>query len=432
MLPVLTINPATISHFGSDLLSGRRGFVGRSYLYHLDQLRDAAIDAGENVDRFITKHLAAGMAAKPVKSKLLFWFAPGNNLVWLSACDRALKVGCFWMRDLPGYWESGQEFVRDNARPYAYWNGSNLYRIYELPEYFDEHAFYASDLGNAFGIGLSECDEDMYSYIRDERQEKWDYSVVPQEGEEITDVDGRKLVVLHAYWTDGNTRLAPEQDAYQEEAAAIEEYMKSVNTLPTSKRSLARDELEVEIEPIRNKWRHGPTRFTLPSLGGLDYSEGMLPFTVILDEDVGNEVVLIIRDNTEFMDQLKRVTPFTLKLKTGVARNDYGSLGFLLFWIENPGDGSEPFAAYDIYINPTQFDQLKLWRTLGSQSHWHLFLVGEGGQQEGCFEFENRYGLLEAVDNIEEACRGIEMVDFMEAKRVFVEEHSIMDLFRVS
>ena len=186
------------------------------------------------------------------------------------------------------------------------------------------------------------------------------------------------------------------------------------------------------MEAIRNKWGHGSTRFELASLGLLGDSEGMLPFMVILDEDVGREVVLVIRDNTEFMDQLRRVTPFTLKLKTGVARNDYAPLGFLLFWIENPIDRSEPFAAYDLYINPTQFDQLKVWRTLGAQTHWHLFLIGESGEQEGFFEFENRYGLVEAVETVEKACLGIEMVDFMEAKRVFEEQHSIMDLFHTS
>lgn len=186
------------------------------------------------------------------------------------------------------------------------------------------------------------------------------------------------------------------------------------------------------METIRNKWQHGPTRFELPSLGLLGDSEGMLPFTAILDEDVGAEVVLVIRDNTEFMDQLRKVTPFTLKLKTGVGRNDYGPLGFLLFWIENPSDRSEPFVAFDIYINPTHSDQLRLWRTLGSQTHWHLFLIGESGEQEGFFEFENRYGLVETIDMVEKACRGIEMIDFMEAKRVFEEEHSIMDLFHIS
>lgn len=207
VLTTLTINPTEICRVNSDFLSGRRGVVGRSYLYNLDTLRETASELNENVDRFITMRLASGLDSKPVRSRLMFWYAPGNNLVWLTACDKALKVGCYWMGNIPGYIDSGDEFVRDSARPYAYWNGRNLYRIYEFPEYFDASAFYASDLCNLFGLNVGTCEEWMYRLIRDERTEKWDYSVVPQSSEEIVDCDGKKLVVLHAFWTDGLRRI---------------------------------------------------------------------------------------------------------------------------------------------------------------------------------------------------------------------------------
>jgi hypothetical protein len=448
MLRILTIQPSTLCHHTRDILSGRSGYVGRSYVYHLDKLCAAALRVNENLDRFITRYLAAGIAAKPVKSQVLFWFGPGDKLVWLTACDKAMKIGGSWMTDIPGYWESGQEFVRENARPFALWDGKNFYRIYALPEGFDAQSFYVNDLGSLFGLSVSECDEDLYGYIRDEREAQWDYSVVPEYGEEIIEIDGRKLLVLHAYWTDGTITVPSERDRQGEANAptlepsaelfrewqkrgepAIEDHLSAPAVRESSP---SHGQPDVRIEAIQNKWRHGPTRFELPSLGLLNDSEGILPFTVILGDDIGTEVVLVIRDNTDFIHQLRSVTPFTLKLKTGVARNQYGPLGFLLFWVENAIDSSEPFAAYDLYVNPTERDQLRLWRMLGSQTHWHLFLVGASGEQEGFFEFENRYGLVETIDTIENSCRGIEMVDFMKAKWVFQEETTIMDLFHMS
>jgi hypothetical protein len=182
------------------------------------------------------------------------------------------------------------------------------------------------------------------------------------------------------------------------------------------------------LEAIRNKWRHGQVNFDIPDNGLLGTLDGLLPVSVILDEKVGPEIVLILRDPTDFVGRLKALTPFTLKMKAGVGRNDYGSLGFVLFWIEDPMNKSAPFAAYDLYINPTEEEQLKFWGRLGAQTHLHLFLIDAGGQQQGFWEFENCYGLTETINFLEEECSRVEMRDFLEAKRTFAEENSIRDL----
>ena len=219
MLPTLNLDLSKICQSRIDLFAGgKTSFIGRTRCYHLDQLRDAARQSNENLDRFITKHLAAGMGtkpvksellfwfakyarphegrnpAKPVKSELLFWFAAGNDLIWLTPCDKALRVGCWWMNEIPGYWESGTEGVRDNAKPYAYWDGNNLYRIYALPESFHEDALYLNDLGTLFGLAVEECDEETHCSFRDEPMERWDYSVVPTESQEIVEVQASLLL----------------------------------------------------------------------------------------------------------------------------------------------------------------------------------------------------------------------------------------------
>ncbi len=181
---------------------------------------------------------------------------------------------------------------------------------------------------------------------------------------------------------------------------------------------------------VRNKWRHGPVRFEALQLGPvLSEYDGLLPFYVVLDPEVGTEVILIIRDQTDFMNTLKAVSPFRLHLKTGFGRNDYGPFGFFLFWIQDPANTSEYVVAYDTYVNPTNDIQLKLWRALAAQTHWHLFLVGASGEQEGFFEFENSYGLNEALNVLEQASSDISMDDFYRAKQEFQSDYSVTDLF---
>ncbi len=183
---------------------------------------------------------------------------------------------------------------------------------------------------------------------------------------------------------------------------------------------------------IDNKWQHGPVYFEGLELGPvLSHHDGLLPFRVVLDPGVGTEVILVLHDQTDFMNKLKSIMPFRLFLKTGLARNEFGPLGFLLFWIQDPANPSDYVVAYDVYLNPTEQVQLKLWRDLASQTHWHLFLVGAAGKQEELFEFENGFGLNEFVADVDERCRGIEMVDFYLARDEFANKHSVRDIFNM-
>lgn len=181
---------------------------------------------------------------------------------------------------------------------------------------------------------------------------------------------------------------------------------------------------------LDNKWRHGPTRFEIPELPFLNLFDGFIPIYLVLDPDVGKEVVLFLNDRTEFIDTLKATKPFRLFVKTGLARNEYGSLGFLLFWIQNPKNPDDYVAAYDMYVNPTDEGQIQLWGDLAAQTHWHVVLVGPKREQEDFFEFENCYGLDEFVHAVRQGCKDIPMIDFFKAREKFGQEHSIRDLFK--
>ncbi|SRR6266446_1161518 len=183
---------------------------------------------------------------------------------------------------------------------------------------------------------------------------------------------------------------------------------------------------------LQNKWRHGSTRFDIPDFGPvLNQFDGLMPFYVVLEPDIGREVVLILRDRTDFMNTLKATKPFRLFVKTGLVRNEYGPLGFLLFWIQDPQNPKDYVVAYDMYLNPTEEVQIQLYADLASQTHWHLILVGPSGEQEDFFEFENCYGLEKFVSSVRQGCKGIPMIDFYRAREEFGRENNLRQIFEM-
>jgi hypothetical protein len=183
-------------------------------------------------------------------------------------------------------------------------------------------------------------------------------------------------------------------------------------------------------ESRRNtKWTQGKTCFEHPPLEDfIGMADGFFPIPATIDPKVGKEVVLYLRDQTSFMEEICRVRPFQLMLNTGVARNNFGPLAFLLFWIPNHDNPAKPFAAYDVYLNPHSKTQMETWRQLANQTHWHLFLIGEGGKQREFFEFENTFDLGDALDFMIEASGPVQMIDFNRAKQMFMVENSMEKL----
>lgn len=182
---------------------------------------------------------------------------------------------------------------------------------------------------------------------------------------------------------------------------------------------------------LNNKWPGHPVEFDFTLLPSeLHSAEGIMPVPLSLDERVGTESVLILFDRTPFIHQLAATRPFDLMMKSGLVRTDFGPLMFILFWIPNPSDPSEPMTAVDCHINPLDSRSMSPWRDLARQSYWHLFLVDSQNQQQEFFEFENRYGLGEALDTATEACTGMDSVDFVLAKQDFCARYDIPNLLR--
>jgi len=183
-------------------------------------------------------------------------------------------------------------------------------------------------------------------------------------------------------------------------------------------------------ESKNNAWLHGATRlqpFRFPS--GMDCVEGLLPIPVVINLDVGQEVVLFLKDTTPFVNTLAKTHPFNLRAHGGVARNQFGCLGFFVFWIPSPFNARVPLATYDLYVNLGNEKILGMWRELAFQTHWHLLLLDRKNEQRGFWEFRNTFRISNFLGEMEDFCRGIPVLDFDKTKAQFMVEKSVEELF---
>jgi len=183
-------------------------------------------------------------------------------------------------------------------------------------------------------------------------------------------------------------------------------------------------------ESKNTAWLHGP-----PPLGPAALSDcmasldGLLPARAVLDLEVGEEIVLCLRDSTPFINTLAKTRPFNLRVHGGAARNEFGCLGYFVFWIPSPFSQDVPLAIYDLYVNPQNEPLLGAWRELAFQTHWDIQLLDRKNEHRGSFEFANTFRIQELLEKMHQFCRGNEVLDFDKAKAQFMAEKSLEDLF---
>ena len=181
-----------------------------------------------------------------------------------------------------------------------------------------------------------------------------------------------------------------------------------------------------------NKCTFGKANFGthIVSKANEDYN-GIYTVYASLDKSIGTEVILYIRDETDFIYDIAKVRPFELYMKSGIVRTEYGPLLILLFYIPDPRFEGRPFTMFDIHLNPFEPQHLGMFYDLSRQSHWHLFLLNKENEQAEFFEFDNTYGLYEALQTVEDACRGMKSIDFWKAKEKFVNQYLLEDLYNM-
>jgi hypothetical protein len=146
-----------------------------------------------------------------------------------------------------------------------------------------------------------------------------------------------------------------------------------------------------------------------------------------IDPEVGEELVIFIREEAAAIKQLSRLKPFHLMMRAGVELIPFGPVGYLLFWIPQPSDLGDPVFSSRIAFDPTCARTMAVCRRLAAQGHYHLFLM-VGNEMRRCYRFENTYTLDQDLDAIIEKRGRFPMLDLASAVRLFREEHSVQEL----
>jgi hypothetical protein len=184
--------------------------------------------------------------------------------------------------------------------------------------------------------------------------------------------------------------------------------------------------LSSEPQTKDTKWRHGSAYFE-PVRFPAAYANagGLVPVKAVINIEVGEEVVLYLRISNPLLARLAKIKELQLRLNCGVARNEFGPLGFLLFWVPFRNSPQNALTIFDLYVNIANEALMSMWRELAYQTHWHVFLLDEHDMQRNFWEFTNTFRLDQALNEIVAFCGALPVIDFDRAKEKFIAESSL-------
>jgi hypothetical protein len=140
---------------------------------------------------------------------------------------------------------------------------------------------------------------------------------------------------------------------------------------------------------------------------------------ITLVPEVGPEVVLIVKENVRFVDQIRTQGPLRLMLKGGAVRTSAGPVLFMI-WCFPPLINNSPFAAYELLTSPESSPNgRELLAAACRQTHLHLVILDENEEILDVVEFENKYGLDRLVIIGAEIAKDLVEYDFARAGAAF-------------
>lgn len=150
-----------------------------------------------------------------------------------------------------------------------------------------------------------------------------------------------------------------------------------------------------------------------------------------LMQSIGSETVLVLREERQFLDDLRLHGAFTLNLKSGAVRTSAGPVIFMVWWF-SPAVNGVPYAAYELLISPLTSPPIaKALEIASHQTHLHLVMLDERHEVFDVVEFENVYNLGNLVQGAQEIGAQLKGYDFERAKQSFFEEYSLDQLMRL-
>lgn len=201
MLPLFDIKIEDIALIGFNPRTGNTCPIGSSFLFSYESVLGEAEQAGTNFDMFLTSRLAKFLSKKKPKTNLLIFYAPVNGYFYLTICSSKSVDFCGILHSsagMPGYIESGQDYVPENAKPFLYYAGFQVFRVYDV-ENLQSSAYYVSDFGNLFGLTTSIADEENYKDIANNPMEYLEYCAVPTEPTTRFIGDNSEILINHAF-----------------------------------------------------------------------------------------------------------------------------------------------------------------------------------------------------------------------------------------
>jgi hypothetical protein len=213
VLALIELKLTSLAAPSTDPFTGEWVCNGHDVALKMDRLRVGSEALELNVDQFLSHQLVRGFTLNYVKRPILIWFGLRFDCVILTFSDRLDRYYPEWAHEIPGYFESGREAIGGNSRPYAYWSGQNLHRLYPAeslvpspdedgnPVAAREDMEFVCDFGSLIGWMVSEADPDTAARIRSGGDESWEYSVVPHVPEEIVRIGDLRCVLLHSRFT---------------------------------------------------------------------------------------------------------------------------------------------------------------------------------------------------------------------------------------
>jgi heat shock protein HspQ len=179
-----------------------------------------------------------------------------------------------------------------------------------------------------------------------------------------------------------------------------------------------------------NKWKDGNVELELSQLPGNLFNTPLIkPIQLFKKGSSDTEIMLLHtlekKDAKKFIDK-----DISIDVKSGVIYTSYGPVCFILFSIPDPD--TDNVYTYENTINPKKNDELSVYKRLADQKYWHLIVADKEKNVVTFFEFSNENSLKESLDQIENACKDLEVTDFKAAKKEYENKYTVEQLLGFS
>ena len=183
---------------GYNPATGRVSAIGKDFVYRWDPVRESAMQRGLNLDSFLLLPIAARLSEKKLRSPVLFWFTPMNDVFVVTVTSKRNVDFMDPFHSLPGYAEYGEDYMRPHSRPIVYWDGETVIRTHPVLDATTQGHLVA-DLGNLSGLTVAGSSAEQYKEILENPVDYFEYLAVPEASEQqVCNWNGTTFTVRHA------------------------------------------------------------------------------------------------------------------------------------------------------------------------------------------------------------------------------------------